>query len=166
MKRKSLAIFLSIFLSVCFVCSPALADTTGDAVEQATGLKKLAGERFILDMKYASSDNFLKTDVYSPFGLNACYLRPEMAASVKRLEPVLEQAKLRLIIFDCYRPLEAQKAMWEILPDRRYVANPATGSLHNRGAALDCALADENGAMLSFPTGFDDFSPKAGAAYQ
>lgn len=112
------------------------------------------------------SDNFLKKDVYSPFDLKACYVRPEMHEKLKQLEPALEKEQLRLIVFDCYRPLEVQKAMWEIMPDRRYVANPATGSLHNRGAAIDCALADDQGRLLEFPTPFDNFTEKAWPKYQ
>lgn len=145
---------------------PASADETGDRVEQATGLKKVTGQRFILDLKYAGTDNFLKKDVYSPFGLAACYVHPEMHAKLMELEPFLEKEQLRLVIFDCYRPLEVQKAMWEILPDRRYVANPATGSLHNRGSAIDCALADDHGDLLEFPTPFDSFTAKASPNYK
>jgi D-alanyl-D-alanine dipeptidase len=51
--------------------------------------------------------------------------------------------------------------MWKLVPDSRYVANPATGSNHNRGAAIDVTLADESGNRLEMPTGFDAFGPAA-----
>lgn len=146
--------------------STASPESAADRIEKGTGLKKLSGDKFILDLKYASEDNFLKKDVYSPFGLNACYVHPEAYEMLQELEGLLEKENLRLVIFDCYRPLEVQKAMWEIMPDGRYVANPAKGSLHNRGIAIDCALADENGKLLEFPTPFDSFSETAWQAYE
>ena len=136
-----------------------------DPVEQATGLKKLTGARFIPDLKYAGTDNFLGKDVYTPFGLDACYVHPEAHERLMRLVPFLEKENMRLVLYDCYRPLEVQKAMWEILPDGRYVADPAKGSLHNRGVAVDCALADEGGTPLEFPTPFDSFSEQAWQSY-
>ena len=132
------------------------------AFEQA-GLKKLTGDRFILDLKYASQDNFLQQDVYSPFGLDACYVHPELHAKLLKLHDRLAAEGLRLVIYDCFRPLEVQRAMWKILPDARYVANPAKWSLHNRGIALDCALADENRCSLEFPTDFDSIEQTAWA---
>lgn len=137
-----------------------------DRIESATGLKKLEGERFILDMKYNSEDNFLKKNVYKDFGIEACYVHKDLYEKLKSLEPVLKEKKLKMVIFDTFRPLEVQKAFWEILPDSRYVANPKTGSLHNRGVAVDCALADEDGNLLPFPTEFDSFEPKAAHTYE
>jgi len=56
--------------------------------------------------------------------------------------------------------------MWEILPDSRYVANPANGSRHNRGAAVDVTLVDSTGTELSMPTEFDDFTERARQNYK
>lgn len=174
-KLYSFSPFMALILCLMF-CSPVSADnemnragtteTKPDYIEQATGLKKLSGDRFILDLKYAGTDNFLGKDVYSPFELNACYLHPEAYEKMMQVSEALAKENLYLIIYDCYRPLEVQKAMWQIMPDARYVANPATGSLHNRGVAVDCALADENGNLLDFPTGFDDFSEQAWQSYE
>jgi D-alanyl-D-alanine dipeptidase len=55
--------------------------------------------------------------------------------------------------------------MWEVLPDSNYVANPAKGSRHNRGAAVDLTLVDRNGKELEMPTGFDDFTERAHRNY-
>lgn len=158
---------LKILVLLLLLAAPAWARGANapDAVEAATGLVKLEGERFILDLKYASDDNFLRRDVYSAFGLAACYLHPELYAKIRALEPELAARGLKLVIFDCYRPLEVQRAMWEILPDSRYVANPERGSLHNRGSAIDCALTDAAGALMEFPTAFDSFEEKAWQNY-
>ncbi len=56
--------------------------------------------------------------------------------------------------------------MWKLVPDARYVADPKVGSNHNRGAAIDVALADETGGLRSFPTPFDDFTYRASPKYQ
>ncbi|MDR1695410.1 MAG: M15 family metallopeptidase [Endomicrobium sp.] len=150
-----------LFLITLLTCGYAFADK----IETATGLKKLEGERFITDMKYNSEDNFLKKNVYKDFGIDSVYVHKEVYDKLKALEPVLKEKKLKLVIFDAYRPLEVQKAMWEILPDGRYVANPKTGSLHNRGTAIDVALAYEDGKYLEFPTEFDSFEAKAAHTY-
>lgn len=159
--KKALNILL---LAALLAFTPGAAPAQ-DAIEAATGLKKLEGELFILDLKYASDDNFLQRDVYSAFGIAACYLHPDAHAKVKSIEPELQRRGLRLVIYDCYRPLEVQRAMWEILPDGRYVANPEKGSLHNRGVAIDCALTDGEGKLLEFPTAFDSFEEKAWQAH-
>ena len=56
--------------------------------------------------------------------------------------------------------------MWEILPDKRYVANPKKGSNHNRAIAVDVTLVDSSGREMDMPTGFDDFRPIAARDYK
>jgi D-alanyl-D-alanine dipeptidase len=129
-------------------------------------LEKLEGERFHIDLRYQTKNNFLKTDVYAPFGLTDCFLRKEMVTALKQLVEPLEKEKIKLLVWDCYRPLKVQMKMWELVPDPRYVADPKVGSNHNRGAAIDVALVNERGITLGFPTGFDDFSEKAHQDYR
>lgn len=112
----------------------------------------------VLDIRYATPDNFLKQAVY-PFP--AAYLRKTTASRLARAADVLRSQGFRLKIFDGYRPLSAQKKMWEILPDRRYVADPKKGSYHNRGGAVDLTLARMDGGAVEMPSDYDDFSPKA-----
>ena len=136
-----------------------------DKIQQQTGLKKIRGDRFITNLKYATPDNFLHTAVYKQFGLSACYVHEDVLKKLQKIEPLLREKRLKLVLFDCFRPREVQKVMWARVPDARYVADPAKGSLHNRGVAIDCALADENGDELEFPTAFDDFTPMARQDY-
>jgi D-alanyl-D-alanine dipeptidase len=56
--------------------------------------------------------------------------------------------------------------MWQIVPDERYVGNPARGSRHNRGAAVDLTLVDRSGKELTMPTTFDDFTERASRSYE
>ena len=67
-------------------------------------------------------------------------------------------------VYDCYRPMAVQHKFWKLVPDERYVANPAKGSRHNRGAAVDLTLVDRSGQELPMPTPFDDFTDKAHTA--
>ena len=57
--------------------------------------------------------------------------------------------------------LAIQKVLWKRVPDPRYVADPAVGSKHNRGAAVDVALVDKRGKPVALPTKFDEFSEAA-----
>ncbi|CAD5909701.1 D-alanyl-D-alanine dipeptidase [Planktothrix rubescens] len=115
------------------------------------------------DIRYATTNNFLKKKIYS---VPRCLLRSDVAQRLSRVQQDLEKMGLGLKVYDCYRPLSVTRQMWAILPDTRYVANPAKGSRHNRGAAVDLTLVDlHTGAELEMPTAFDDFTDKAARAY-
>ena len=106
-------------------------------------------------MAYATPDNFMKQQIYP---CARCFLRPEVADALNRANEIAEKKGLKLVIYDCYRPYSYQKVMYDIVNDPRYVAPPGKGSYHNRGAAVDIALADENGELLDMGGAFDDFS--------
>ena len=83
--------------------------------------------------------------------------------ATKRMTPQQEQEErpFYLCLYDCYRPLSAQQALWDIHPVPGQVANPKTGSNHNRGTAVDLGPCDYQGYPLQTPTPFDDFSENA-----
>jgi zinc D-Ala-D-Ala dipeptidase len=116
----------------------------------------------ILDIRYATNNNFLKQKVYSE---PRCVLRYGTAKKLTQVQENLKRKKLGLKVYDCYRPLSVQKQMWKVVPNENYVANPAQGSRHNRGAAVDLTLVDSQGKELEMPTEFDEFSPKAQRNY-
>lgn len=120
-------------------------------------LKGLSSD-FVFDMKYATPDNFLKQAVYE---CGECYLRKKTAEALVKANEEFKTLGYRIKLFDCYRPLEVQKKMWKILPRTHYVANPAKGSKHNRGAAVDLTLVDKDGKELDMGTPFDFFGEKA-----
>ena len=120
-------------------------------------LKSLSSD-FVFDMKYATPDNFLKQAVYE---CGECYLRKKTAEALVKANEEFKTLGYRIKLFDCYRPLEVQKKMWKILPGTHYVAHPATGSKHNRGAAVDLTLVDKDGNELDMGTPFDFFGEKA-----
>ena len=55
---------------------------------------------------------------------------------------------MQLKLFDCYRPRPAQQKLWDIVPDEKYVTNPAKGSMHNRGLAVDITLINKEGVIV------------------
>lgn len=112
----------------------------------------------VLDVRYAGKDNLAGRALY-PFP--AAYLRRSAAEKLAKAAGTLRAKGLRLVVYDAYRPLSAQKALWKAKPDARYVADPKKGSSHNRGAAVDVALADKDGKALPAPSRFDEFGPRA-----
>jgi D-alanyl-D-alanine dipeptidase len=115
-------------------------------------------QHIVLDIRYATANNFTGQVIYP---VARCLLRRDAALRLLKVEQNLERQGYRLIVFDCYRPLRVQKRFWEIMPDERYVADPAKGSRHNRGAAVDAGLADSSGRPLPMPSSYDDFSEKS-----
>lgn len=119
---------------------------------------KSISNNFVLDLKYATTNNFLHKKVYN---CPDCYLRYQTAQALNRANIDFIKQGFKIKLFDCYRPLDVQKKMWQILPGTNYVANPAKGSKHNKGAAVDLTLVDALGNELNMGTGFDFFGPEA-----
>ena len=130
--------------------------------DKFVNIKTLSPE-ILLDMKYATADNFLGQVVYD---CAECYLRQATAQALVAAQKDFVARGYSLKLFDCYRPLSVQKKMWKILPGTHYVANPAKGSKHNRGAAVDLTLVEiATGKEVDMGTPFDTFSPKAHHSY-
>ncbi len=116
------------------------------------------------ELAYATGENFTGQQVYNFYN---AYLR---YGTVKKLAAVcaeLEEQGLGILIWDGFRPVSAQAALWDICPDPKYVSHPVTGTrAHCRGNAVDLTLCDlETGEKLEMPTGFDDFSALADRNY-
>lgn len=116
----------------------------------------------VLDVKYATEDNFTGMILYPS---SKILLRKVVADSLKSVSDRLKAKGLRLKVFDGYRPHSVQKLMWSKLPDPNYVADPAIGSKHNRGSAVDVTIIDAEGNELDMGTPFDDFTEKASPNY-
>lgn len=107
-----------------------------------------------IDLKYATSDNLAGAPVYAWHG---AYLHPD---AVERLECACHLAKalgLKYRIYDAFRPREAHDYLWSVNPDPEFVADPAHGSAHSRGVAVDLTLLDAAGQVLDMGTAFDAF---------
>jgi D-alanyl-D-alanine dipeptidase len=112
----------------------------------------------VLDVRYATPHNFMGKAVYPE---SVAFLRRSTAAKLARAARALGARGRRLVIYDAYRPLSVQRVLWAAKPDRRFVADPARGSIHNRGGAADVGLADADGTPVALPTDFDEFGPRA-----
>ncbi len=111
-----------------------------------------------LDIKYATTDNFVKEQLYD---CPRCFLRSDVAFAVRNVHRELRRKGYGLKMFDCYRPLPVQWKLWNKVPDPRYVADPRKGSMHNRGSAVDLTLVDAKGNELDMGTAFDFFGKEA-----
>jgi len=143
---------------VVFVLCAAARATQGDWVNLQRFEAGIA-----LDIRYATTKNFTGKAVYPEA---KCLLRRPVAAALTRAHAALRLSGFGIKVHDCYRPLSVQKIFWALVPDERYVANPAKGSRHNRGAAVDVTLVDRSGREVEMPTGYDDFSEKAHRTYK
>lgn len=114
-----------------------------------------------LDIRYARSDNFVGRPVYPEA---RAFLQRPAAEALARVQARLRPLGYGLLIFDGYRPWSVTKLFWEVTPPplQKFVADPAQGSKHNRGCAVDLTLCDlATGAELELPTPFDDFTDAA-----
>jgi D-alanyl-D-alanine dipeptidase len=134
---------------------PIVSDTT------FVNLKDYSKD-FVYDMKYATSDNFLKAKVYD---CAECFLRLKTVKAIVKANAVFMKKGYKIKFFDCYRPLDIQKKMWKIVSNPSYVADPSKGSIHNRGGAVDITLVDSNGNELDMGTSFDHFGIEASHNY-
>ncbi|HXI14373.1 MAG TPA: M15 family metallopeptidase [Thermoanaerobaculia bacterium] len=111
-----------------------------------------------IDIKYATADNFMKRPLYP---VARAFLRAPAADSLSAVQREFSSKNLELKVFDGYRPYSITKMMWEPYKDPDFVADPAQGSRHNRGCAVDVTIVRKDGSELIMPTPYDDFTPKA-----
>lgn len=152
MTKKRVLLMIVVAVALASRPVPVFAGAA-DLVDVAAAAPGLS-----VEMPYATSGNFVRRAVYD---CGRCFLRAGTAAKVAKAHKLLGQQGLGLKMWDCYRPLSVQKIFWSLVPDSRYVADPRTGSRHNRGTAVDVTLVDAGGMELSMPTPFDDFSSRA-----
>lgn len=117
----------------------------------------------VTDIRYATTNNFTGTVIYEDSEAYLCY------GTVKKLAKVQEALKekgFRIIIWDAYRPEEAQYKLWEVCPDPTYVADPRNGiTSHSRGNTIDLGIVYSDGSEVELPSGFDEFSLLADRNY-
>lgn len=116
-----------------------------------------------VDLRYATSNNFMGYVLYDT--LNALYLQEDVAMRISECQTYLKSKfpSYSLLIYDGVRPLEVQREMWNALDSipvfqrGKFVSNPAYGSVHNYGAAVDLTICDAKGIPLDMGAGYDDF---------
>ncbi len=119
-----------------------------------------------LDIRYATRDNFLGTPVYTQ---GRAFMERTAADALVRVHRALAAQGYGLLIHDAYRPWWVTKLFWEATStrEREFVADPAKGSRHNRGSAVDLTLFDRaTGQVIEMPGGYDEMSGRSYPTYR
>ncbi len=119
-----------------------------------------------LDVRYATPDNFLSTPVYAEA---RAFLQRPAAEALVRAHRALGPRGYGLLVHDAYRPWWVTKLFWEATPrdKRQFVADPAAGSRHNRGCAVDLTLYGlADGRAVEMPSLYDEMSERAYPGYR
>jgi D-alanyl-D-alanine dipeptidase len=118
-----------------------------------------------LDIRYATTNNFVGRAVYTEA---RAFLQRPAAEALVRVHQALKQHGYGLVIFDGYRPWAVTKIFWEVVPPERrsFVADPAVGSKHNRGCAVDLSLYDlKTGIEVEMPSVYDEMTERSHPEY-
>ena len=119
-----------------------------------------------LDIRYATENNFVGRAVYPQA---RAFLQGPAAKAVVRVHKKLKEKGLGIVIFDGYRPWTITKLFWDVVSEdkRKFVADPAKGSKHNRGCAVDLSIFDlKTGQLIDMPSGYDEFTERASPEYK
>ncbi len=114
-----------------------------------------------LDVRYATTNNFMSSVFYDE---PRVFLQRPAAEAVVRIHRGLASRGYGLLLFDGYRPWYVTKMFWDATPESQkiFVADPASGSRHNRGSAIDLTLYDlATGQPVEMVGGYDEFSPRS-----
>jgi D-alanyl-D-alanine dipeptidase len=114
-----------------------------------------------VDLRYASPRNFVGHDLYGT--LDCAWLHRSAAAGLEQAATWLaaEVPGHQVLVLDALRPHRVQIELWDFLDGtglRQYVADPARGSIHSFGMALDATIVDAQGRELDMGTGFDEMT--------
>lgn len=169
MKKRFLTIaaLLGLIVFTSAICAQDAPPKLKDATREADLVELVKLDKTIkLDIRYARTDNFVGKVVYPEA---RAFLQRAAAEALLRVHKKLKKKGLGLVIFDGYRPWRITKLFWEVTPDdkRKFVANPATGSRHNRGCAVDLSMYElKTGRLIEMPSDFDEFTERASPDYQ
>lgn len=114
-----------------------------------------------LEIRYATSNNLFATLFYSQA---RAFLQRPAAEALARVSASLRARGYGLLVHDGYRPWFVTKMFWDATPPEKhvFVADPAKGSRHNRGCAVDLTLYDRaTGLPVEMVSTYDETSPRA-----
>lgn len=132
-----------------------------EQLQQEYALEEIEGNRFVIDLMYAKSENISGHPVYQECGFgNRAYLNKEAREALLKLVPILEEQHFKLLIADSFRPTEAHNRLLELVPVPGLFKSEAALSMHCKGLAIDCCLVHEDGTFLEYPTAIDAYTPE------
>ena len=176
MKNLILLLFLSLCLNSCAQKNAQnpyglkvtndykayKADVKANPDNELVEIKKIIPS-IVLDIRYATKNNFMQQVMYKQA---KAFARKPVVEKLKIIQAELKKKGYGLKIFDAYRPYEITVAFWQKASDKNFVANPAKGSKHNRGCAVDLTIIDlKTGKDVPMPTPYDSFEAAAAPHY-
>ncbi len=124
---------------------------------------KKAIPSIVLDIRYATKNNFMSQVMYKQA---RAFARKPVVERLKEIQAELKKKGYGLKIYDGYRPYAVTVSFYEKASDKNFVANPAKGSKHNRGCAVDLSIIDlKTGKDVPMPTPYDSFEAAAAPHY-
>lgn len=133
---------------------------SADSAKKMVELKSMV-PGLVYELRYAGKNNFMNRRMYAANTRNT-FMRLPAAKALLAVQTKLNAQGYGLKIWDAYRPYSVTEKFWEMVKDERYVANPAKGSGHNRGIAVDLTIIVlATGKELDMGTGFDNFTDTA-----
>jgi D-alanyl-D-alanine dipeptidase len=158
--RFAVAAFFCLFAFPLFVVRAQEQPPKEEGTFRAPELLELEklDKTIKLDIRYATSNNFAGRPVYTEA---RAFLQRPAAEALLRASHALRKQGFGLAVFDGYRPWSVTKLFWDLTPadKKQFVADPAKGSRHNRGCAVDLTLYDlKTGREVSMPSEYDDMT--------
>jgi D-alanyl-D-alanine dipeptidase len=156
---------MALLAALLFLLAQPPADPNATA---APGLVELAAldPSIRLDIRYAAANNFLGRPVYDE---PRAFLQRPAAEALLRAHRWLKTKGYGIVVFDGYRPWSVTKIFWDATPEdkKQFVADPAKGSRHNRGCAVDVSLYElRSGRQVAMPSGYDEMTERAHPDYR
>jgi beta-lactamase class D/D-alanyl-D-alanine dipeptidase len=165
--KRAVLIFSLLFFIAHALSSAAPAQIKNNSDKEADLIELIKLDKTIkLDIRYATANNFTGRVVYPEA---RAFLQRPAAEALLRVHKKLKEQGLGLVIYDGYRPWTITKYFWDTvqLDQRKFVADPAKGSKHNRGCAVDLAIYNlKTGEYLDMPSGYDEFTERASPDYK
>jgi D-alanyl-D-alanine dipeptidase len=167
-RNREIARFTSLSLCLLFASVSAQGPpATPGATRQADLVEIVKLDASVrLDIRYATANNFVGKPVYAEA---RAFLQRPAAEALVAAHRDLAMHGYGLLVHDGYRPWAVTKLFWDITPPelREFVADPASGSKHNRGAAVDLTMFDRAfGTAVVMPSGYDEMTRRAYPDYR
>jgi D-alanyl-D-alanine dipeptidase len=163
--KLSHKIFIVLISIVLIQCKAKPPQETGEF--KPTDLVELSklDTSIHLDIRYATNNNFVGRPVYKEA---RAFLQRPAAEALVRVNESLKPLGYGLLVFDGYRPWSVTKLFWKVTPTDKhnFVANPAKGSIHNRGCAVDLSLYDlHTGKEIHMTGNYDEMTERSYSDY-
>lgn len=142
--------------------NPSASASSSTSNNDMVNIKDIAPS-VAVELKYATKDNITGKVIYN---FTEAYLRRGTAQKIAKVQNELKKNGYSLVIWDAYRPLEAQYKLWKQCPNSRYIVDPYKSySVHSTGGCVDVTLMRTDGKSVTMPSEFDKFTKKADRDY-